>query len=124
MQKKIAILRKEIAILEKKLGEALDILLQPARQPPALEKVIKGLKKPLDILQKLLQSQLEEQVDETHRVGPDTLRLAPLYTWRGVRKGNYALDQLRTAENELDDERKPSSFWFPNLLRPPRSFSA
>ncbi|GMH47323.1 hypothetical protein TL16_g00036 [Triparma laevis f. inornata] len=104
MQKKIAILRKEIAILKKKLGEALDILLQPARQPSVLEKVLKGLKKPLDILQNLLQNQLEEQVNETHRVGADTLRLAPLYTWRGVKRGNYALDDLRTAENELDDE--------------------
>ena len=82
----------------------MDILLMPARQPPVLEKVMKGLKKPLDILQTLLQSQLEEQINETHRVGPDTLRLAPLYTWRGIKKGNYALDQLRTKDGEYDDE--------------------
>lgn len=104
MTKQIALLKKEISILEKKLDEALSTLLQPARQSPALERNIKGLSKALFILKKLLAEQLREAIDETFRVGADTLRLAPLYTWRSVKNGNYALDAIRTDEGEYDDE--------------------
>jgi hypothetical protein len=105
MQKQIAILRKEIALLEKKLEEALGILLQPARQPPTLEKVMKGLAKPFMILKKLLAEQTSEQIAETFRVGEDTLRLAPLYTWKSSKRdGATNLEAIRTAENVYDDE--------------------
>ena len=104
MSKKIAVLRKEIALLEKKLDEAMSLLLNPARQPPALERNIKGLSKILNVFQSLLSSQLSEQVAETFRVGEDTLRLAPLYTWKSVKRGSHPLDKVRTKESEYDDE--------------------
>jgi len=105
MTKEIGLLRKEIAALEKKLEEAMAILLMPARQPPSLEKVMKGLSKPFYILKKLLAEQTTEQIGETFRVGEDTLRLAPLYTWKSAKGGNaMKLDSIRTNENEYDDE--------------------
>ena len=121
MSKQIATLRKEIAALEKKLEEALNILLQEARQPPGLELVLKGLSKALGKFQGVLARQLDEQIRESFRDGSDTLRLAPLYTWRSAQKVPPPLaDKERTKEGELDpmsdgDEKGEEEVkrWFP-----------
>ena len=105
MQKAISVLRKEVAALEKKLEEGLATLLQPARQSPGLCKIARGLGKPFFVLRKLLEEQAAEQITETFRVGEDTLRLAPLYTWRSAkREGGMDLGAVRTKENTYDDE--------------------
>ena len=104
MTKVIAQLRKDIAALEKKLEDALKILLDPARQPPALAKIVHGLSKPLYILQNLFGVMLDEQVVETYRVGEDTLRLAPLYTWKTSKKGDVDLAKAKLAVKQLDPE--------------------
>jgi len=120
MSREIAKLRKEIAILEQKLEEATNILLMDARQPPALEKVLKGLSKSLFKFRLILADQLEEQITETFREGPDTARLAPIYTWRTIKKGEVPVEKERTNVGEIEaetdcDEKDESEIkkWYP-----------
>ena len=89
--KKNMALNKAIDILNGKLALAMAVVEQPGRQPPGLSIILNGFSKTLTTLQTLVDNQLSDQIDETFRVGEDTLRLAPLYTWKSIKKNGDEL---------------------------------
>jgi len=67
-----------------KVAAAKEIYEQPARQTPALLKVIKSFAKTYKLFADFQDRENEDHIREQFRIGDDAIRLDPLYKWTGV----------------------------------------
>ena len=119
-------LKQSVASLREQLEAALRILHEPARQPPALHANIKGLSKVVEKNRKTMCDQLGFNAIDVQQKGPEAMRLAPLYRWKGLKtagddvlnsrfskKKNPSWDELE-AESDYDEaENETIKKWVP-----------
>ena len=85
LKKHEASLKEKVVRLRETLKRQLDILHDPARQPPTLQKNLQMVTNLMKSNQECFCDQLRRNVKDLHRRGIDTTRLASLYKWKGVR---------------------------------------
>jgi hypothetical protein len=85
LKKQETVLKDKVVRLRETLKKQLEILHDPARQPPTLQKNLAAVTDLMKSNQECLCEQMKRNVKDVHRRGIDTARLASLYKWKGVR---------------------------------------